>query len=61
MWPTIQAHGLELWISDGTEAGTMLLKETGTVAEPTNLRRSGNYVYFNTSDGNGHFQLWRKQ
>lgn len=53
--------GAELWISDGTTSGTLLLKDINTFgsSNPSGITAYGDYVYFfaNTSDyGN---ELWR--
>ena len=39
----VGAHGLELWVSDGTTAGTIRLT---TDMKPTRLTRVGNVVFF---------------
>jgi ELWxxDGT repeat protein len=56
-------HGAELWVSDGTPAGTRLLKDVrpGEIgSSPTGLTAFGNRVFFsamtNASDGFG--RLW---
>jgi len=60
---TTAAGNLELFVSDGTAAGTMLLKEirAGDAAGfPLNLTSAGAIVYFlATDDGFGHDLLWR--
>jgi ELWxxDGT repeat protein len=58
-------HGRELWKSDGTEAGTALVKDvwagassskTGAFADPVNV--SG-LLYFSATDGTSAVGLWR--
>jgi ELWxxDGT repeat protein len=55
------AHGLEVWKSDGTEAGTMLVKDInpgtgGSLA--FNFAAVNGTMYFTASDGNGN-ELWK--
>lgn len=50
----------ELWISDGTDAGTMMVKDinpTGS-SNPSNLVEKDGYCYFLADDGTG-VALWR--
>jgi hypothetical protein len=54
-------HGRELWKSDGTEAGTVLVKDIRSGDEdsdPTNLMLFGNTLYFRADDGSG-MELWK--
>lgn len=54
--------GTELYISDGTAAGTKLLKDIypGTSSSnPSYMCRLGNYVYFRADDGKNGTELWR--
>lgn len=54
-------HGLEIWKSDGTEAGTMLVKDInpGTGGSlPFNYTQVNGTMYFTASDGNGN-ELWK--
>ncbi len=59
-------HGAELWRSDGTEAGTYLLKDINPgIGDCTNYYMSGQYfavlndiLYFAADDGN-NVELWR--
>ena len=54
--------GAELWRSDGTEQGTVLLKDIrpGTVgSKPSQLTVCGNYVYFTADNGTNGVELWR--
>lgn len=54
-------NGRELWKSDGTEAGTVMIKdiETGGGSNPMNFISIGKYTYFQAFDINNGFQLWR--
>ena len=56
----------ELWVSDGTEAGTKLIKEinpltTGTASgsNPGNLTQMGNTLFFWANDGTNNGELWK--
>ena len=54
-------NGNELWASNGTAAGTVLLKDIHPGlggSDPSSLFYSGSYVYFTADDGNGRY-LWR--
>ncbi len=57
-------HGSELWVSDGTGAGTSLLKDinTTTVHSPrvlfNNLTKVGDYIIFNGTDTAHGSELW---
>jgi ELWxxDGT repeat protein len=57
------ADGSELWVSDGTPAGTSLLKDINTVkggsSYPEHLTRVGNLLFFNATDGVHGFELWK--
>ncbi|MEO8762847.1 MAG: ELWxxDGT repeat protein [Ginsengibacter sp.] len=53
-------HGRELWRSDGTAAGTYMVKDIypGTISSnPAYLVVSGNKLFFSATDGSG-FGLW---
>jgi ELWxxDGT repeat protein len=59
-------NGTELWISDGTAAGTHLLNDP--LSGPTdfnfpvtlaNLASAGNLVFYEVDDGHGGADLWR--
>jgi ELWxxDGT repeat protein len=55
------AQGSELWTSDGTAAGTQLVKDIhpGTAdASASLLTASGNNLYFATDDGTHGSELW---
>ncbi|KKK81928.1 hypothetical protein LCGC14_2808490, partial [marine sediment metagenome] len=54
-------NGEEIWITDGSVAGTKLLKDinpgSGSSA-PTNLEVSGDKVFFAAFDGSSGIELW---
>lgn len=57
-------EGLELWKSDGTEAGTVLVKDinpgsAGSVDFTEEFVSIGNVVYFSADDGVHGRELWR--
>ena len=54
-------NGLELWRSDGTETGTVLVKDisSGSSSAPTHLFGLGNLLYFSADDGNSGSELWK--
>jgi ELWxxDGT repeat protein len=60
-------HGYELWKSDGTGAGTALVKDiypgmVGTIANssnPSGFTSAGNFVVFSAFDGVHGYELWR--
>jgi ELWxxDGT repeat protein len=55
-------HGAELWISDGTELGTVLLKDlvAGTYsASPVYLTEVGGTLYYTATDGVHGSELWK--
>lgn len=55
-------HGYELWATDGTPAGTILLKDilAGTAgAQPADLTRVEDLVFFSADNGISGRELWR--
>ncbi len=55
------AHGVELWRSDGTEAGTALVKDVllgSGSSDPRDLTLLGGHVYFTAGGPQGR-ELWR--
>ena len=53
--------GRELWVSDGTTAGTMMLNDINPGAadsSPQFLTAFGNHLYFGASDGSHGVNLW---
>lgn len=57
-----QESGLELWITDGTQKGTAIVKDINPGIESSNpyfhLYREP-YLYFSASDGISGYELWR--
>ncbi|MFL6194017.1 MAG: ELWxxDGT repeat protein [Thermoanaerobaculia bacterium] len=54
-------HGQELWTSDGSEAGTVLVKDISAVApgsQPRRLTMAGSRVFFVADDGAHGRELW---
>lgn len=56
------ANGTELWVTDGTNAGTVMVKDinpgTGN-SSPFKLTAIGNTVYFRATDGTNGTELWK--
>ena len=55
-------HGVELWRSDGTEAGTLLVRDIvpgPRGARPRDFVAVGGTLYFFVNDPDGDMQLWR--
>jgi ELWxxDGT repeat protein len=55
-------NGRELWKSDGTEAGTVLVKNirsSSSSGNPRNLVAMGNTLYFSANDGTNGRELWK--
>ncbi len=55
-------NGIELWKSDGTAAGTVLLKDInpGTnTSDPENFININNTLYFQADDGTNGYELWK--
>ncbi|MHC4897010.1 MAG: ELWxxDGT repeat protein [Planctomycetota bacterium] len=56
-------HGYELWKSDGTTAGTVLVKDmnvgTGHSYFSRNFCQAGPYVFYTATDGINGKELWR--
>ena len=58
------ASGRELWKSDGTEAGTVRVKDirAGSVgSSPRDLTNVGGMLYFKADDGVGGVELWKER
>jgi ELWxxDGT repeat protein len=57
------ARGMEPWTSDGTEAGTRLVKdiEPGAASSSygTDMMSRGNVAFFGADDGTHGYELWR--
>ena len=56
-------HGNELWRSDGTDAGTKMLKDINTTplssSNPANLTVIANTLYFSADNGIHGVELWK--
>jgi len=60
-------HGSELWVTNGTEIGTQMLKDIyeddgsgrGQGSVPSNLTLVGNNLFFIASESNNGFSLWK--
>lgn len=55
-------HGVELWKTDGTEAGTVMVRDIrlgSTGSEPRNLTAIGSTLYFTADDGANGRELWK--
>jgi ELWxxDGT repeat protein len=55
-------NGQELWRSDGTEAGTVLVKDINpgpSSSSPRDLTRVGSVVFFRADDGGHGYELWK--
>ena len=55
------AHGRELWKSNGTAAGTVLLQDLNPgpdSSSPLSFTESGGNLYFVANDGTTGFELW---
>jgi len=55
-------HGNELWKSDGTPQGTLMVADIqpgATGSSPVNLIANGNTLFFTANDGIHGYELWR--
>jgi ELWxxDGT repeat protein len=55
-------YGEELYVSDGTNAGTTLLKDIrvgGQGSSPSYLTNIGGTIYFTANDGDHGYELWK--
>ena len=55
-------HGKELWRTDGTEEGTVIVKDIRIGSEhssPSNFKESNGILYFSANDGVHGVELWR--
>ena len=55
------ANGYELWKSDGTAAGTVMVQNIHPTASsnPASLRNVGGVLYFSADEGVNGYVLWR--
>lgn len=54
-------HGTELWVTDGTEAGTALVKDIypgNYSSAPSNLTVYNDKLYFSATDGTHGYEVW---
>jgi ELWxxDGT repeat protein len=57
-----EAHGAELWSTDGTPGGTKLLRDIlpgGGSSQPAELTAVGGRVFFSANDGEHGWELWQ--
>lgn len=56
-------HGTELWTTDGTETGTVMVKDINTTAtqfsNPLYLTNVNGFLYFRATDGINGSELWK--
>jgi len=55
------ANGIELWASDGTEAGTVMFQDIAqgrASSRPAGLVRAGETIFFTANDGATGTELW---
>jgi trimeric autotransporter adhesin len=58
------ANGIELWRTDGTTAGTYLVKDASTAVglngyAPQNFTQMGNEIYYKYKDDSNGIELWK--
>ena len=59
---TDSTHGNELWVTDGTESGTTLVKDINpgiSDGTPSQLIAFNNQLYFFADDGTHGYELWK--
>ena len=56
-------NGTELWKSDGTASGTVMVKDinSGGSSDPDELAFVGNTLYFQADDGTNGVELWKSE
>ena len=55
-------NGNELWKSDGTSTGTVMVKDIrsgSSSSDPDEFIAVGNTLYFSATDGNNGYELWK--
>ena len=55
-------NGVELWKSDGTASGTVMVKDINSgsgSSSPDRLTAVGNTLYFQANDGTNGYELWK--
>ena len=54
-------NGIELWKSDGTDTGTVMVKDINAngSSDPNNIIAINDTLYFSGSDGIDGFELWK--
>ncbi len=55
-------NGIELWKSDGTSSGTVLVKDINPSAGsglPKTLTNVNGALYFSANDGTNGYELWK--
>ncbi|OZG73344.1 hypothetical protein BTA51_09935 [Hahella sp. CCB-MM4] len=54
-------HGTELWITDGTEENTRLVKDLNEAegSNPQNIFKKGDITYFVANDGIHGYEIWK--
>ncbi len=55
-------HGIELWKSDGTDLGTVLVADINPLtanSNPANLTAAGGLLFFTADDGTHGIELWK--
>ena len=54
-------NGVELWKTDGTAAGTVMVKNINSTGDssPANLTALNNILYFTANDGTNGIELWK--
>jgi ELWxxDGT repeat protein len=61
-WADDGVHGIEPWTSDGTAAGTRLVRDlvtAGAGSDPHELTAVGNTLFYTANDGQGGLGLWK--
>jgi ELWxxDGT repeat protein len=59
---SVNGYGIELWKSDGTTAGTVLVKDINpgsSDSSPASLTNFNGTLYFRANDGVNGYELWK--